>query len=93
VSQDVLLRARAPLLEGYDNMLKTNGGWLGLVDRAQTEPDRIERYLKGRERLEAIRPEDLSALAARYLTGDGAVEITVLPQGVEVPGDQATVSR
>jgi zinc protease len=93
VSQDVLLRARAPLLEGYDNMLKTNGGWLGLVDRAQTEPDRIERYLRGRERLEAIRPEDLSALAARYLTKDGAVEITVVPQGAQAPGDQATVSR
>ncbi|MFM2301440.1 MAG: hypothetical protein RLZZ84_1176 [Pseudomonadota bacterium] len=85
VGPDVLLRARAPLLDAIDNLLKTNGGWLSLVDRAQTEPDRIERYRKARDRLQAITAADLTALARRYLTDKGAVEITVLPEGMAEP--------
>ncbi len=85
VSADVLTRAREPMLEGYDNLLKTNGGWLGFVDRAQTEPDRIERYVKGKDLLKAITPEQLQAAARRYLTPDGAVEIHVLPEDAVDP--------
>ena len=84
-SDDVLARAREPMLEGYDNLLKTNGGWLGFVDRAQTEPDRIARYVKGKDLLKAITPAQLQAVAKKYLTADGAVEINVLPEGVDDP--------
>lgn len=83
VSDDVLLRARAPLLELYDNALKSNQGWMSFVDRAQTEADRIERFTKAKERLSAITAERLQALVRQYLTADGGVEITVLPEGVE----------
>ena len=82
VSQDTLLRARAPLLETFDNALKTNGGWLVFVDRAQSEPDRIERQVRAHERLLAITPARLQAVARQYLTADGAVEINVLPGGI-----------
>ena len=85
VTGDVLLRAKAPLLEAYDNTLKTNAGWLVLVDRAQTEPDRIERLQSGKARIGAITPADLQTLARKYLTPGGGVEITVLPEGVELP--------
>lgn len=83
VSDDVLLRARAPLMESFENLLKTNGGWLNYVDRAQTEADRIDRYAHASERLAAISAADLQAVARRYLTADGGVEVTVLPEGVE----------
>ena len=92
IDADLLLRARAPMLEDYDNALKTNAGWLALVDRAQTEPDRIERYVKGKDRVLAITPARLQALAARYLAAQGGVEVTVLPEGVD-PVAQPTVSR
>ncbi len=82
VTADILLRAKAPLLEAFDNALKSNAGWLQLVDRAQTEPDRIERLVRGKERLQAISAKDLQAAATRYLTSTGAVEVTVLPEGV-----------
>jgi zinc protease len=81
VSADILQRARAPMLETFDNALKTNGGWLIFVDRAQTEPDRIERQIKARERLLRIAPTRLQAVALQYLTTGGAVEINVLPSG------------
>ncbi len=83
VSDDILLRAKAPLLETFENALKSNTGWLVLVDRAQTEPDRIERFVHGKERLQAITAKDLQAAASAYLTPAGAVEVTVLPEGVD----------
>ena len=85
VSADVLLRAKAPMLEAYDNALKNNAGWLTLVDRAQTEPDRIERFVQGKARLQAITAKDLQAVAKQYLAPTSAVEVTVLPEGADLP--------
>lgn len=85
ISTDTLLRGRQPWLEGHDNGLKSNGGWLSLVDRAQTEPDRIDRYQMERERMLAITPAQLQTVARRYLGAADALEILVLPEGVEAP--------
>lgn len=85
VSEDELLRAREPVLESLENALKANSGWMTFVDRAQTEPDRIDRYLRSRELLKAITPAQIQALARTYLTADGAVEFNVLPEGVDDP--------
>lgn len=82
---DTLQRAKAPLLEAYENLLKTNAGWLGLVSRAQTQPDRIARYLEAHERIAAITPQALQALARLYLTASGGLEVLVLPEGVDPP--------
>jgi zinc protease len=83
ISADELLRARAPLMETFENLLKTNAGWLAYVDRAQSEADRIERYSRARERLAAITAADLQAVAQRYLTADGGVEIAVVPEAAK----------
>ncbi len=90
VDPDTLLRARQPLLEGYDNALKTNGGWLSLADDAQREPDRIARFVAAKARLAAITPEELQAMAARYLKVGERLEIDVLPKnaGPALPGER-----
>lgn len=85
IPADLLLRARQPLIEAYDNALKGNAGWLGLVDRAQSDPDEIDRFTQARARLLAITPADIEALARRYLAADKGVEIVVLPEGVDEP--------
>lgn len=85
VDADILARARAPLRERLDNMLKTNGGWLVLTERAQSQPDRIDRFLAARQRLEALTAADLQALAKRYLAIDKAVVALVLPEGAPAP--------
>lgn len=82
ISADTLQRARQPMLEGLDNALKTNTGWMSLVDHAQTEADRIDRYLKAKERLQALTASDVEAMAQRYLDPDAAVDVTVLPKGL-----------
>ena len=76
---DLIARARAPLAQRLDNWLKGNGGWLSLVARAQTKPERIERHLAAKAMLMSLTPHELQAAAARWLAPDRAVEILVLP--------------
>ena len=78
-SQDTLDRARQPLLESLDNRLKSNRGWLGLVDRAQSRPLDITRFLNTRTRQEGIERSELQRLAERYLQPNDAVQFSVLP--------------
>ena len=85
VEPDLLLRARQPMLEHYQNALKSNSSWLSLVDRAQSEPERIDRFLKTGERLQALTAQDLQNAAIRYLDPDEALQILVLPEGVKPP--------
>jgi zinc protease len=80
VDADLMRRAREPMLESFDNALKTNKGWITLVDRAQTEADRIERHVKARGRLSAVTAAQVRDAARKYLTPDRAVEVTALPE-------------
>jgi zinc protease len=79
VDADTLLRARQPLLESYDNALKTNAGWLALADDAQREPDQIGRFVAAKAKLAAITPAELQVIAARFLKPGERLEIDVLP--------------
>ncbi|WP_395395404.1 insulinase family protein [Novosphingobium sp. BL-8A] len=85
ISDDVLQRARQPLVEAYQNALKSNGGWLSLVDRAQTEADRIDRFNRARDRLLALTAADVQTEARRYLDPAQGLEVLALPEGVSEP--------
>jgi len=85
VDADVLARARAPMLEALANQLKSNGRWLAIVDRAQSRPEQIDRFVTAKARLEALTPADLLALARRYLAPGAAVQTLVLPEGAPAP--------
>ncbi|MFN3863287.1 MAG: M16 family metallopeptidase [Erythrobacter sp.] len=79
-SADVVERARRPLLEEYDNALKDLGGWISLAARAQSDPERIDRWFAAPNLIRAITPAALQATAARWLTPGGAVEVAVVPE-------------
>ena len=85
VPEDLLQRARQPMLDKYDNALKSNGGWLSLAARAQSEADRLTRFAAYRRRLEAITAADLKNAAQRWLPEGGAVEIIAIPHGADEP--------
>ncbi len=85
VESDVIERARRPLLESYDNALKSNAGWLRLAGRAQSEAYRLDRFAQAKALMERVTPADLQALAARYLQSEAVVEILVLPTGDSQP--------
>lgn len=77
---DLIDRARRPLLEAYDNALKSNGSWMALVDRAQSRPEDIERFVSAKARIGAITAAELQAATAKYLNPADAVEVDVLPE-------------
>ncbi|MBD2842354.1 M16 family metallopeptidase [Erythrobacter rubeus] len=79
IDGDLLERARKPLLETYDNALKSLGGWMGLADNAQSQPDRLERFFDGPELLMKITPADLKTVANQYLDPETALEVIVVP--------------
>ncbi len=79
LDQDVIDRARQPMLESYDNLLKSLGGWMSLADNAQSQNDRLERFFAAPDVLKAITPQDIQTAAARYLQPDQALEIIVVP--------------
>lgn len=83
VDADTLERARQPLLESYDNALKSLGGWMNLADRAQSQNDRLDRWFAGPETLKAITGEDLQKIAVQYLALEDAVEFLILPKEKE----------
>lgn len=87
VEADMLDRARRPLIETYDNALKSNRGWMGLVDRAQSESERIDRYIQMRAVIEAVTPEEIRMTADRFLKPDTGLEVLVVPGGEQpAPG-------
>ena len=79
ITQDLIERARKPLLERHENALKGLGGWTSLAARAQTEPDRIRRYVDYPDTLTAVEAEDITAMAKAYLQPEEAVTFIVLP--------------
>ncbi|GGD45510.1 M16 family metallopeptidase [Croceicoccus pelagius] len=85
IPADLVQRARQPMLDKYDNALKSNAGWLGLVDRAQSRGDRLARFAAYRGRLESITPAELQQAARKWLPAGGAVEMIAIPEGVSEP--------
>ncbi|AWW74161.1 peptidase M16 [Erythrobacter sp. KY5] len=80
IDPDLIERARKPMLEAYDNALKSLGGWMNLADRAQSQADRLGRWFESPELLKAVTAEDLQTAAAQYLSPEDAVEFLVLPK-------------
>ena len=77
---DVLDRARKPILEEYNNALKDLPSWTALTARAQSEPERLDRFLAVPTVVSTISPQDIHEAARKYLALDEAVEFTVLPE-------------
>ena len=76
---DLVARAREPLLQSFDNQLKSDAGWLPLVTAAQSRPDRLERETHARARLLAVTASDLQAAVRRYLVPERLLDVEVQP--------------
>lgn len=80
VSADEHARALQPLLTSAKESLRNNGYWLGSVlSRAQEKPEVLDWARTRLADLEAMKPEELSALAKEYLSAARASRVTILP--------------
>jgi zinc protease len=67
VSADLLARAKNPELDKVDRMLRDNGYWLDKLQKAQSEPGRLDRIRKRKAFLQAVTAAEVQKLAQKYL--------------------------
>ncbi|MCB2086293.1 MAG: insulinase family protein [Sphingomonadaceae bacterium] len=80
VDADMLDRARRPLLERFENALKSNSGWRALADRAQGKPGDMARFFAAPGIAARITPEMIRDAAAQFLDPAAVLEIRVVPE-------------
>ncbi|RPF70881.1 M16 family metallopeptidase [Aurantiacibacter spongiae] len=86
VDDDLLLRARQPVIEGIRTSREQNGFWLGVVADAQSEADRLDRVRNQLETVESFTPAELQALAQEYLTDDRRADVRIISDKAEQAG-------
>lgn len=75
IDEDLLDRARKPLMEASAKARRENNYWLGYVSIASSKPERLDRINKAEAELLKTTPADIQRLAQRYLLDDRAVVI------------------
>lgn len=78
VSDDLLLRARNPMIESVTKDLRENGYWLAYASRAQGQSERLDRIRQRQAYYESYTAAQLQDLARTYLTDDKLRRIQVL---------------
>ena len=80
VTDDMLLRARQPVLERIRQSRENNGFWMGVVADAQSEADRLDRVRLQEEYVNAVTPADIQRLAQSYLTPERRADTRILAE-------------
>ncbi|MGB3167189.1 MAG: insulinase family protein [Alteraurantiacibacter sp.] len=78
VSDDMLLRARQPVLESLRQSRENNGWWMGVVSDAQSEAERLDRVRMQEEVVRAVTPADIQRLARSYLTPERRADTRIV---------------
>ena len=78
ITADLLARARNPELEKADNMLHDNGYWLSMLEKAQSDPKRLDRIREKKKLLQAVTPADIQKLAQKYLQPDSLQQVRIV---------------
>lgn len=89
IAADELARARTPILENIANSVKNNTAWLGIVDAAQSKPEKLARFRSGGTAFGKVSADDLLVLARTYLAPERAVLVQALYDGA---GDSAVLA-
>ena len=79
ISEDLLNRARQPVLEWMQMAPQSNNFWLDLASTAQSQPDRFAGFNQRLVLVQQITPAQLSQLAQKYLKDDKRLTIETLP--------------
>ena len=76
--EDLLERARKPLLESLRNQKKNNGNWIANLQSAQSNPDYIKYYAGLEAAVETITREQIIDAAKRFLDTDPRLTVDVV---------------
>jgi zinc protease len=89
VSEDLLTRARKPLLEKFDKESRENAFWQGAIAQAQGEPKRLERVRKTRSMIETVTAADLQKIAQLYLTDARRKDFRIVSKAIAAQSGSA----
>jgi zinc protease len=80
ISDDLIKRARTPMLERLTRNRRENGFWIGVTDEAQSDPGDLDDVRKWEGLLKSITAKDLQAAAKKYLSPAAALRIRIVPK-------------
>lgn len=80
ITDEDLAKARKPLIERNKVRVKTNNFWIGVMQDAEKNGYSPERALSYDERINAITPEKLIAIANKYYTRENVYTAILLPE-------------
>jgi zinc protease len=80
VDADLFERGRKPSLESYADWRRQNSTWMQIVDQAQTEPGRLERFRRNEERFRSITAQDVWEAAKRFLADKPSYIFRAMPE-------------
>lgn len=80
ITEDELVRARKPLVDGVLQAQKSNWLWLSLASTAASDPQRIERFNHKIDLLQGVTLKMLGSRAQKVLNMNNAVVLEVMPQ-------------
>lgn len=78
ISDDLLNRSRAPVIERMTAARRTNTYWLGYAAIAASDPARLDRSRQAPGLVRAVTPIDVQQVAQRYLRDDRLLWIRVI---------------
>ena len=92
VSDDLLGRARTPMLEQMAAARRSNTYWLSYAVVAGSDPDRLDRSRRAPDLVRAITPADVQRVAQRYLREDRMLRIRVISRAAAEGGETAATT-
>jgi len=79
IDADAFARSRAPTLQDLRKSSQMNEYWLGLLNNGWDVQARFNRARSYEQILESVTPEDVAAVARKYLTSERVVRISTGP--------------
>jgi zinc protease len=93
---DVIDRARTPLIKSIETDRRSNGFWTGALEDIQTAPHALGTIRSQLSDFEGITKAEIVAAAKTYLDNKRRIEIRVLPKavaGTKTPGKSSELRR
>jgi zinc protease len=83
IPDDLITRARTPMIERIHRSRRENGTWIGLIDEAQSLPSDLDEFRKREAVLKSITAKELQAAAKHHLNQKSALRIRIIAKSAK----------
>ena len=79
VDQDLFDRAIRPIQESIEETLESNGYWMGIIGRSQSDPEAMARHRRRYDAYQNMTIEDVKGIAKSVFARENAVSYHIVP--------------